>query len=96
MEPLKEIPYLLEQNENESWAIIENPQGKMYGSIPWYGERVVRSPFNSMDEARQRMKEISEHYEYHSIEVGVCEGNLTGTHHTDCPYEEEKATPSQA
>ena len=66
---LEEVPFIIEQNPNGSYAIIENPDSKVYGRFPFYGDQVVRSPFNSAEEARQRMKEIAAHYWYKSVEL---------------------------
>lgn len=68
--PMVKIPFRIEQNENGTYAIIENPDVyRLVGSIPWYNERVVRSPFSTKEEARQRIKDIGKHYEYEPFEI---------------------------
>ena len=68
--PLKRVPFKIERNDNGTYAVIENPYDyRCIGSIPWYKEQVLRSPFNTKEEARQRMKDRGEHLEYEPFEV---------------------------
>jgi hypothetical protein len=76
-DPVEKVPYCLEQNGDGSWAIIENPTSKLHGSVPWLGDQVVRSPFKTADEARQRMKDIAEHWQYESYEIAPPEEGAT-------------------
>ena len=63
------ILFIIERNEDGTYAIIENPQSETYGSMAYCGDKVVRSPFKSIEEARKRMKDIAEHWEYESKEL---------------------------
>lgn len=66
---LSEVPFIIEQNENGTYAIIENPDSEVYGNHPYLGEKVVRSPFSSEAEALERLEAINEHWEYKSVRV---------------------------
>ncbi len=63
------VPFRIERNKGGTYAVIENPDSKVYGIASWAGEKVVRSPFNTPEEARQRVIEISDYYKYTSVEV---------------------------
>lgn len=68
--PMKRVPFKIEKNPNGTYAIIENPYDyRFIGSLPWYKEMVVRSPFDTEQKARERMKEIGSHWEYEPYEV---------------------------
>ncbi len=66
---MKKVPFQIEQNENGSFAIIENPQSKQYGNMAFAGDKVVRSPFKTREEALERIKEIGIHWEYEPVEI---------------------------
>lgn len=63
------VPFQILKNETGSFRIVENPNSKKYGNMAYMGDKVVRSPFNTIEEARQREKDIAEEYEYTAIEV---------------------------
>ena len=66
---MKKVPYIIEKNPNGTFAIIENPKSEIYGTAGWAGDMVVRSPFNTREEAVTREKEIGEAYEFEPVEV---------------------------
>lgn len=66
---MKTIPYIIKQNPDGSYAVIENPNAKTYGVSPWHGDRVVRSPFDSKDDARTRAVDIAKGQGYQLQEI---------------------------
>lgn len=66
---MKKIPFKIEKNEDGSFAVIENPTSAYFGNTAFNGDKVVRSPFDSMESARERMKEIGNYWEYEPIEI---------------------------
>jgi hypothetical protein len=65
------IPYIIEENEGGTFAIIENPTSEVHGNCAWLGAKVVRSPYKTKEEARKRMEEIAKHFDYCSVEVVI-------------------------
>lgn len=63
------VPFVIERNENGTFAIIENPESKTYGTLGWLGDKVVRSPFTTRDDARKREYEIAEHLNFEAVEL---------------------------
>lgn len=66
---MKTIDFKIERNSNGSYAIIENPDSGRDGISPLSGDRVVRSPFSSPEEARQKAHSIAEFDGYALREV---------------------------
>lgn len=65
----KRVPYVIEENSNGTYAVIENPESGTYGNLAFQGHKVVRSPFGSVTEARQRLQEIGKVFEYVPVEI---------------------------
>ena len=70
---MKTIPYAIVKNDSGTYAAIENPESEEYGASPLSGLKVIRSPFNSEDEAIQRVNDIAEvnGYKVKLIEVPI-------------------------
>lgn len=66
---MKTIPFKIVENPGGSYAIIENPDSDIHGHTPIHGDAVIRSPFDTAEEARQRCKDIAEHDGYEVTEI---------------------------
>lgn len=69
IELMERVPYKIEKNEGGTYAIIENPESEVHGVHAYAGDRVTRSPFDTPEEAQQRIKDIGEHFQYEPYEV---------------------------
>ncbi len=65
----KKVPYSIVENSDGSYAVVENPESGTWGNLAFHGHKVVRSPFRTLTEARERVKEIGKVFEYVPFEV---------------------------
>jgi hypothetical protein len=63
------VPFIIEKNADDTYAVIENPETDNYGVAGWLGEKVVRSPFASAEAARQKELEIAKFWGFEVVEI---------------------------